>query len=137
MFVLKTARHLEIMGDLANNIANDVLNTTSTDLKALVEKIDIQESFTRSNRIIELTLQAFDDNNTSLAQVARNRIAVCQEMVAECIYSLAEYLKLHPHQHKDVLNLFSVFESLSRTLEVTESVSHGIIKYGEVASIQA
>jgi phosphate transport system protein len=137
MFALKTARHLEIIGDLANNIAKDVLNTTSTGLKALVTKTNIRESFTRSIRIMELTLQAFDENDASLAQVALNRIAVCREMVADCIHSLTDHLRLHPYQHTEALNLFSVLESLSRTLEVLQGISLGIIKYRETAAVQA
>ena len=137
MFALKTAKRLEIIGDLANNIANDVLSTTSTGLKALVTKTNVRESFTRSIRIMELTLQAFDENDTSLAQVALNRNAVCREMVDDCIHSLTDYLRLHPHQHTEALNLFSVLESLSRTLEVVQGISLGIIKYREVAAVQA
>jgi phosphate transport system protein len=134
MFALKTTRHLEIIGDLAKKIATDVLNI-SVHSQELVTQVNIDEVFTRGNKIIELVMQAFDENNTSLAQVALNRIAVCQEMVADCNISLADYLKLHSNQYNDVLNLFSVLESLKRTLEVIQNISQGILKYKEVATI--
>jgi phosphate transport system protein len=135
MFALKTTRHLEIIGDLAKKIANDILNT-SVHSQELLTQSNIEETFKRGNKIIELVMQAFDENNTSLAQVALNRITVCQEMVADCKISLADYLKLHSNQYNDVLNLFSVLESLKRTLEIIQNISQGIIKYKEVAAIQ-
>lgn len=135
MFALKTTRHLEIIGDLANKVANDILNT-SDNSRELLTQANIAETFRRSNKIIELTMQAFDENDTSLAQVALNRIAVCQEMVTDCNNSLADYLKIHPNRYHEVLNLFSVLESLKRTLEVIQNISLGIIKYKEIAAVR-
>jgi len=135
MFALKTTRHLEIIGDLANKIANDILNTP-VHSPELLTQTNIAETFRRSNKIIELTMQAFDENDASLAQVALNRIAVCGEMVSDCNNSLTDYLKSHPHQYNGGLNLFSVLESLKRTLEVIQNISIGIIKYKETAAVQ-
>lgn len=136
MFALKTTRHLEIIGDLAYKIANDILNTSSAYSQELVTKTNIAETFKRSNELIELAMQAFDENDTSLAQVALNRIAICQEMVLDCNNLLADYLKFHPQQSSHVLNLFSVLESIKRTLEVTQNISQGIIKYNEITAIK-
>jgi len=136
MFALKTTRHLEIAGDLANNIANDILNATSPYSHHLIAKTNITETFRRSNKIIESAMQAFDENDTSLAQVTLDRIAFCQEMVLDCNNLLADYLKFHPHQYQQVLNLFSVLERIKRTLEVIQNISQEIIKYNEFAAIQ-
>ena len=136
MFALKTTRHLEIIGDLANKMANDILNTSSVFPQPLVTKINIAEIFRRSNKIMELAMQAFDENDPSLAQVALNRIAVCQEMVLDANNLLADYLKDHSHHSHHVLNLFSVLESIKRTLEVIQNISRGIIKYKEITAIQ-
>lgn len=135
MFALKTTRHLEIIGDLANKIANDILNIPHHS-QELLPQANIAETFRRSNKIIELVMQAFDENEASLAQVALNRIAVCQEMVSDCNQSLTDYLKDHPKQHSEVLNLFSVLESLKRTLEIIRNISLGIMKYKEIGAIQ-
>lgn len=135
MFALKTTRRLEIIGDLANKIANDILNT-SVHSQELLMQANIAETFRRSNKIIELVMQAFDENDPSLAQVALNRIAVSQEMVSDCNQSLANYLKFHPGQHNEVLNLFSVLESLKRTMETIQNISLDIIKYKEVVAVQ-
>lgn len=135
MFALKTTRHLEIIGDLANKIANDILNSQDNS-QELLTQANIAETFRRSNKIIELTMQAFNENDTSLAQVALNRIAVCLEMLTDCNNSLADYLKIHPNAYIEVLNLFSVLESLKRTLEVIQNISLGIIKYKETAAVR-
>ncbi|MFL5739358.1 MAG: PhoU domain-containing protein [Flavisolibacter sp.] len=135
MFALKTTGHLEIIGDLAKKIANDILNI-SVHSQEMFTQANIEETFKRVNKIIELVMQAFNENDKALAQVALNRIAVCQEMVSDCNNSLADYLKFHSNQYNDILNLFSVLESLKRTLEVTQNISLGIIKYKEVAPIQ-
>jgi phosphate transport system protein len=137
MFALKTTRHLEIIGDLANKMANDILNTASVFPQQLVTKSNITETFRRNNKIIELAMHAFDENDTSLAQVALNRIAVCQEMILDSNNSLADYLKDHPYHSNHVLNLFSVLESIKRTVEVIQNISQGIIKYKEITAIRA
>ena len=134
MFALKTTRHLEIIGDLANKIANDIVNT-SVRSQELLTQANVVETFGRSNKIIELVMQAFDENDISLAKVALNRIAVCQDMVLDCNQLLADYLKVHPNQHREVLNLFSVLERLKRTLEIIQNISLSITKYKEVAAI--
>jgi phosphate transport system protein len=137
MFALKTTRHLEIIGDLANKMANDILNTPSVFPQQLVTKSNIAETFRRSNKLMELAMQAFDENDTSLAQVALNRIAVCQEMVLEANNLLADYLKDHSYHSNHVLSLFSVLENIKMTLEVIQNISREIIKYKEIAAIQA
>lgn len=136
MFALKTTRHLEITGDLANKIASDILNTASAFPQQLVAKSNIAETFRRSNKIIELTMQAFDENDGSLAQVVMDRITVCQEMVLDSNNLLADYLKFHPDESNYVLNLFSILESIKRTLEVIQNISVGIVKYNETRSVQ-
>ena len=134
MFALKTTRHLEILGDMANKIANDILKTKALS-RELLTQANIAETFRRSNKIIELVMQAFDESDTALAQVALNRIAVGQEMVSECNKSIADYLKFHPRQHNEFLNLFSVLENLKRTLDVIQNTAVGIIKYGEIKTV--
>lgn len=136
MFALKTTRHLEIIGDLANKMANDILNTASVYPQQLLTKINIAETFKTTIKIVELAMQAFDANDAPLAQVALNHIEVCHEMVSDSNNLLAGYLKDDPHRFNQVLNLFSVLESIKRTLEVTQNISTGIIKYNETTAIQ-
>lgn len=134
-FALKTTRHLEIIGDMANKIANDLLNAPVLS-QTLHSQVNIAETFRQSNRVMELVMQAFYENDSAVAQLAVDRISVCQEMVLDCNQSMADYLKIHPNQHTEVLILFSVLESLKRTLEITQTISLGIKKYKEVAAIQ-
>ncbi|MGZ3844829.1 MAG: phosphate signaling complex PhoU family protein [Flavisolibacter sp.] len=136
MYALKTTRYLEILGDLASKIASDILTTPAVGQRELVIKSNIAGTFDRSNKIIELTMQAFEENDGSLAQVALNRIAVCQEMVVDSNHLLAHYLKTHTDQYSQGLHLFSVLENLKRILEVTQNISVGILKYNNVTAVQ-
>jgi phosphate transport system protein len=135
MFALKTTRHLEITGDVASKIAHAILRTTSPYPTELIAKTNLIETFKRSNKIIELAMQAFAENDKLLAQVALNRIAVCQEMVLDCKDFLTDYIKSHPHLINQALFLFSILESIKRTLEVIQNISLGIIKFNEKTAI--
>jgi len=135
MFALKTARQLGIIGDLASNIALDILSARENQ-EALLAYSGIDETFGRSNKIIELVKQAFDDDDVALAEVALKRIADCEEKVLDCKGSLGKYLRIHPNEHNEILSLFSILESLKRTLEVIRNISVAFIKYKQGASIE-
>lgn len=135
MFALKTARQLEIIGDLANNIALDILSAREYP-EALVAYANIDETFRRSNNIIELVKQAFDEEDASLAEAALKRIAVCEDMVLDCKHLLAKYMSIHPNEHAEILSLFSILESVKRTLEVIRNISIAFIKYKQGASVE-
>ena len=129
MFILKTSRQLEIIGDLAKKMANEVLRTEAARPYELLEQINITEPFRAGNKILELLMQAFDEIDTGVAQVVLNRIKICQEMILDSGNSLIDYLKNIPEQLNQGLNLFSVLESIKRTLEVSQNICNGIINY--------
>jgi phosphate transport system protein len=127
MFVLKTARQLEIIGDLAKKIANHILTTSSAYSNQLISETNVGGLIRAGNNILELTFQAFDQTDISLAQIALNRIEISYEMVSNGKNSLAAYLTDHPQQIEQVLNLFSIFEHIKRTLEILHTLSQRII----------
>ena len=135
MFALKITRHLEIMGDLAKKIANDILSTDSVYPSKLLEQINLTEPFRTSNKILELTLQAFDSIDPSLAQAALNRIKICREMIADSNRLLADYLNIFPQHVNHGLNLFSVLESIKRTVELSVNISESIINYSQISTV--
>lgn len=137
MFELKTTRFLEILGDLAKKMANEVLIMPSLYSHQLFQKANLSEPIRTSNKIIELTLHAFDQLDPLITQVALSRIEICRQMISDANAFLAGYLRDHVQQTIDTLNLFSVLESMKRTLEVSENICHNIIRFNQVATAKA
>lgn len=135
MFVLKTAKQLEIIGDLANKIADEILNISSIHHHELIQKINIAEPFRGSNKILELLLNSFDKIDPSLAQAAISRIKICHEMISDSNNLLADHLQKEPEHINHALNLFSVLESINKTLEVSQNICSRIINYNGASVI--
>ena len=136
MFALKITRQLEIMGDLAKKIAGDILNIRSGYAQELLEKSNVSELFKKSNKIVELSLQAFDENDIPLARLIQNRIEITSEMISDTNNRLVSHLRFHPEQVNEALNLFSVIESIKRTVELSQNIAEGIINYNQLTPVQ-
>lgn len=127
MFVLKITRRLEIIGDLAKKIANEILTTASAFNNELLETINIKELFKKSNQILELSLDAFDQNSRTMAQLTQARITVFRDMASETNYLLVRHLDENPQQVNEALNLFSIIETLKRVTDLAHNISESII----------
>lgn len=126
--VLKITRRLEIIGDLAKKIAGEILDTPSAYSQHLLEAISITELFRRSNRILELALDAFEGNDSALPQLIRGRIEVFNEMAGDTPRLLVDYLRAHPDEVSKALSLCSVVESLKRVVDLTRDMTEGFIR---------
>ena len=135
LFILKTTRQLEIIGDLGKKIATDILNSDSSYPTQLLAESNMEEIFRSSNKILQLALQAFEDSDTSLAQVIMSRIEICREMILEGDSDLLHYLVRNPQERSHGLSLFSIIESIKRTIEVSQTISQGIINNNRVATV--
>lgn len=129
MYILKISRQLEIIGDLAKKIATDILSVQSTFREELLLKIKLPELFTKSNQLLEMAFGAFGENNSTLANIILNRTEVFHELISENSITLIAYTSQYPHQLNPVLNLYSVIESLRRTVEMSANIAEGIINY--------
>lgn len=132
MFVLKITRRLEIIGDLAKKIANEILSSSSPYNNQLLDTIQLNELFKKSNQILELSLNAFKENDHSLAQLCLARINVFHDMASETRNSLVQHLNENPEHLTGALNLFSVIESLKRVADLTGTISDSIIQNNSV-----
>lgn len=136
MFALKITRQVEIIGDLANKMANDILNANHPYPDQLLTDSNIDEIFRSNNKILELAMQAFEETDLTLAQVVLSRIEICREMIADSNRQLANYLTNYPDHLTHGLSLFSVLESIKRTLEVSKSLLEGIMNFNLLVTVQ-
>lgn len=136
LFALKTTRQLEIIGDLAAKIAKDILHTGSPYPGKLVTQTNMAETYSRSNKILGLALQAFDEADSALARIALNRIEICQEMSLDNRSLLMDHLRYYPHHASHSLSLLSVLESVRRMQELIQKLSEGIVNYNQTTAVQ-
>lgn len=132
MFALKITRRLEVIGDLAKKIAAEILSTPSPYDNQLIDAIKIKELFKKANQVLELSLDAFDQNDRSLAQLIQARINVLNDMIADANFSLTQYITENPGQLNQALHLFSITETLKRVSDLTLSISESIIQNDSV-----
>jgi phosphate transport system protein len=136
MYILKITRRLEIMGDLAKKIANEILKTNSRFNNQLLTTINIMELFKKSNQVLELSSDAFNQNDHSVAQLTQARIHVFRDMASETNYLLVRHLDENPQDLDEALNLFSIIETLKRVADLAHSICESIL-HNDTAEITA
>ena len=129
MYILKMSRQLEIIGDLAKKIATDIISVPSKIEEALLHKLRLAELFAKSNQLMEMAYAAFEENNSSLANIILNRAEVFHELISENGSTMIEYTSQYPYHRNQALHVFSVIESLRRTVEMVSNIAEGVINY--------
>jgi phosphate transport system protein len=131
MYILKMSRQLETVGDLAKKIATDILGVPSIFEEALLHKSKLPELFAKSNQLLEMSFAAFGENNSALASIIIGRTEVFQELISENGNTMIDYTRQFPYHRNQVLHVFSVIESLRRTVEMSANIAEGIINYAQ------
>ncbi len=134
VFALKITGQLEIIGDMAEKIANDIL--TGTISSQLLNQTNIAEPFHSSNKILELALQAFDAADPLQAEVIVSRVAICEKIILDTTSFLMGYLVNCKQDLQETITLFSILQNVKRTVEHCQNIAFSIINYNRLTTIE-
>lgn len=134
--VLKINTNLERVGDIAEGIAKLVIDTETPFKEALLDHTKVVEMYGEAILLIEEILTAFETENTVIARGVFKRDELLNEINRTANELLITYLKDHPEDLQQSLNILSIIRRLERVGDQAENVAEEIIFYLEAKVIK-
>jgi phosphate transport system protein len=129
--VLKINTNLERIGDIAEGIANLILDTEKPFPDELLEATKIIEMFHESEQMVEQILQAFINEDSSIARGIFGRDELLDDINRRANDLITEYLQRYPQDLHQALNVISIIRRLERVGDQAENIAEEIIFYIE------
>ena len=129
--IMKMNMHLERIGDLANNIANQILKTPTTFSSRLIEETKVVEIYRKAANMVALGLDAFEELDASLAEEVLTRAEVFEELRLEVNNLTAAYSHHSPEDRGNALNIYSIIKDLERVVDQSKALANEMISYSE------
>lgn len=129
--VLKINTNLERIGDIAEGIAKLIIDTDAPFHEELLETTKIIEMFHESEQMISQILQAFMQEDSSIARGIFARDELLDDINRRANDLIMEYLKKHPGDLHQALNVLSIIRRLERVGDQCENIAEEIIFYLE------
>lgn len=130
--VLKINTDLERIGDFAEGIARFVLKSDITQINTdLIQILRLKEMFDRVLLMIEISKNAFNDEDIKAAMSLINKDNLLDEINAEVVEILTSYIENHIEETKICLELISVFRKLERSGDHLTNIGEEIVFYVE------
>lgn len=128
---LKINTNLERTGDIAEGIAKLVLDTTAPFKQELLDATHVVEMYREALQIVEQILLAFESEDTSIARGIFKRDEFLDQTNRKANDLIINYLKNHPEDIHQALNILSIIRRLERVGDQAENISEEIIFYIE------
>lgn len=129
--VLKINTNLERIGDIAEGIARLIVDTGSPFRQELLDATKIIEMFHESEQMVQIILQAFEKEDSSIARGIFKRDELLDDINRRAMSLIMEYLKKFPDDLEQSLNILSIIRRLERVGDQTENIAEEIIFYIE------
>lgn len=129
--VLKINTNLERTGDIAEGIARLIIDTEAPFKQALLDHTKVVEMYGEAIGVIEEILLAFEKEDTATARAIFKRDEFLDEINRKANSLLSGFLKEHPEDLKQALNILSIIRRLERVGDQAENIAEEIIFYLE------
>lgn len=133
-FVLATLKintNLERAGDIAEGIAKFVIDSDQPFDKKLLKDSRVMEMFTEGIKMLEISLTAFETENTELVRRIFQQDEILDEVNDNANKIIRDYIAANPDKIMTTLNLLSVIRRLERVGDQTKNIAEEIIFYVE------
>jgi phosphate transport system protein len=134
--VLKINTNLERVGDIAEGIAKSIIDTETPFKQALLDDTKVVEMYGEALLIVEEILTAFDQENTATARGIFKRDEFLDEINRKANDLISTYLREHPQDLHQALNILSIIRRLERVGDQAENIAEEIIFYLEAKVIK-
>ncbi len=124
---LKINSNLERIGDIAEGIANYVLDLKLEPQAELLQSTRLLEMFDLSLSILETTKQAFETEDTSLARSVFLKDELLDEINIAATDTVADFIKANPESIRRALYAISTIRKLERVGDQCKNISEEII----------
>jgi phosphate transport system protein len=129
--VLKINTNLERTGDIAEGIAKLIIDTTTPFKPELLEATKVVEMYHEAIQIVEEILSAFESEDSSIARGIFKRDEFLDQINRKANNLVIDYLKTHPEDIDQALNILSIIRRLERVGDQAENIAEEIIFYIE------
>ncbi|HEY8690000.1 MAG TPA: phosphate signaling complex protein PhoU [Chitinophagaceae bacterium] len=134
--VLKINTNLERMGDIAEGIAKLIIDTKNSFEPGLLKATKVVEMFHEAIFITEEILVAFEKEDSVTARGIFKRDEILDKINMQANELIIGYLKDHPEEINQALNLLSIIRRLERLGDQAENIAEEIIFYLEAKVIR-
>jgi phosphate transport system protein len=134
--VLKINTNLERIGDIADGIAKLIIDTETPFKQELLDHTKVVEMYGEALQVVDEILKAFEQENSVLARGIFKRDELLDEINRTANNLLTSYLKDHPEDIQQALNILSIIRRLERVGDQSENIAEEIIFYLEAKVIK-
>jgi phosphate transport system protein len=129
--VLKINTNLERTGDIAEGIAKMIVDTEGPFNQKLLDVTKVVEMYHEALLIVAETLTAFVNEDSSVARSIFRRDEILDKINRDANKLIGAYIKEHPEDITQSLNLLSMIRRLERVGDQAENIAEEIIFYME------
>jgi phosphate transport system protein len=134
--VLKINTNLERMGDIAEGIANLIIDTKESFKPELLAATKVVEMYNEALEIVDQICTAFDNEDSATARGVFKRDEFLDDINRRANNLIITYLKDHPEDIDQALNLLSIIRRLERIGDQAENIAEEIIFYLEAKVVR-
>ena len=128
--VLKINADLERIADFARGIVRFVKKCKKPSLNPeLLRVLDLKDAFDNAVNMLEGTQKAFNNENSRMAMATFAKDDFLDELHKKSVQIIGEYIKTHPEEIEDCLNIFSIMRKLERVGDHCNNIAEEIIFY--------
>ena len=129
--VLKINTNLERTGDIAEGIAKMIIDTDQPFKQELLDSTQLIEMFHEATLIVAEILKAFVNEDSATARSIFRRDELLDNINKKANSLIVAYVKDHPEDIAQALNLLSIIRRLERVGDQAENIAEEIIFYLE------
>jgi phosphate transport system protein len=128
---LKINSNLERIGDIAEGIAQFVLNIKNEPDKMLLEKTRVVEMFDTAISIVKDVMLAFETEDTKLARNVFTQDDILDQINMAANTTVADFILANPDKINQSLYMISTIRKLERVGDQSKNIAEEIIFYIE------
>lgn len=129
--VLKINYNLERVGDYAYNIASLVRDLEHPMEAESIVEMGVREMFDTSLKMLNITLSAFEKEDTKLAREVFRKDEVLDQIKMRSNRVASDLIKRKPDEAINILHLLSVIRKLERVGDQTKNMAEELVFYLE------
>lgn len=134
--VLKINTNLERLGDIADGIAKLIIETDKPFRPELLDATKVLEMYDEGIKILDEILVAIEKEDTAAARGIFKRDEFLDDINRRANDLITEYLKTHPEDVHQALNILSIIRRLERVGDQAENIAEEVIFYLEAKVIR-
>jgi phosphate transport system protein len=134
--VLKINSNLERIGDIAEGIAKHIIRADHPFKAGLLESTGLIKMYDEGIHMLEDTLAAFENEDSSLARGVFIKDEVLDTINENANTAITGYLHHHPEDLDQALYIYSIIRKLERVGDQSKNIAEEIIFYLEAKVIK-